>query len=372
MPHLKKYKLLLLTILILMSLLVYSLRNETFPKPQLVPNLFSKSTVSLIDPKQQNARHDRIVLSIVVCDARFNESLTMIKSVLVFTKVPIYFVIFADDILRPQFDKQLHEWKKKLNGNFDFRLKEIKFPEKHKKDWLNLFNKCAAQRLFIPNLVEDVDAMIYTDTDTLFLGPVEDLWKYFYKFNETQIAALVLENEDPNVSWYPRFAKHPFYGRVGLNSGVMLMNLTRMREFHWVDYVTPIMLKWKLAMPWGDQDIINVIFHYRPSGVHVLPCRYNFRTEQCAYGDACPGATKYGALVLHGSRKAFHSQSQPAFKAIYTAFEEFRLGLDTPSTLAKYLRDNFANLSPSNCANLPNAFLKLPLETLNVSVIPIR
>lgn len=40
---------------------------------------------------------------------------------------------------------------------------------------------------------------------------------------------------------------------LGLNSGVMLMNLTRMREFGWTDYVTPIMLKWKLYIPWGDQ-----------------------------------------------------------------------------------------------------------------------
>lgn len=31
------------------------------------------------------------------------------------------------------------------------------------------------------------------------------------------------------------------------------MNLTRMRTFGWVEYVTPIMLKWKLHIPWGDQ-----------------------------------------------------------------------------------------------------------------------
>lgn len=49
-----------------------------------------------------------------------------------------------------------------------------------------------------------------------------------------------------------------------MNSGVMLMNLTRMREFHWEDYVIPIYKEFKLKITWGDQDIINIIFHYHP------------------------------------------------------------------------------------------------------------
>lgn len=61
----------------------------------------------------------------------------------------------------------------------------------------------------------EIDALIYLDTDTLFLSPVEDLWKHFYDFNTTQMAALALENEDPLISWYSRFAKHPYYGKLG-------------------------------------------------------------------------------------------------------------------------------------------------------------
>lgn len=42
------------------------------------------------------------------------------------------------------------------------------------------------------------------------------------------------------------------------------MNLTRMREFHWEDYVIPVYKEFKLKITWGDQDIINIIFHYYP------------------------------------------------------------------------------------------------------------
>lgn len=93
---------------------------------------------------------EKIVISFVVCDARFNESLNVIKSVLIFTKSPVYFVIFSDDNLRSKFNETLTKWKSILYSQLEFELQRIKFPEAHEEDWMNLFSKCAAQRLFIP------------------------------------------------------------------------------------------------------------------------------------------------------------------------------------------------------------------------------
>ncbi|XP_063367598.1 glucoside xylosyltransferase 1 [Cydia amplana] len=311
----------------------------------------------------QRTTINRIVLSFVVCDSRFNESLNVVKSVLLFTKTPVHFVIFTDDNLKLKFNDTLSNWRVLTDYQLDFELHSINFPEEHVDDWMNLFSKCAAQRLFIPKLITHIDAMIYVDTDTLFLGPADELWLKFSLFNISQISAMALENDNPNVSWYPRFAKHPFYGKYGLNSGVMLMNLTRMRDFGWVDYVTPIMLKWKLYIPWGDQDIINVIFHYHPRAVLELSCRYNYRTDQCMYGDACPDATAAGVFLLHGSRKAFHAHKQPAFEAVYRAVEEWSVGLD-PSDMPAVLERYYTEAPPSLCGNLKDAFLKVPTATI--------
>ncbi|XP_013135812.1 PREDICTED: glucoside xylosyltransferase 1 isoform X2 [Papilio polytes] len=257
----------------------------------------------------------RIVMSFVVCDSRFNESLNVIKSVLMFTKTPVHFVIFTDDKLRSLFKDTLGKWKSLVGDQLDFELQGIHFPEAHKEDWMNLFSKCAAQRLFIP------------------------------------ISAMAAEDDNPNVSWYPRFAKHPFYGKYGLNSGVMLMNLTRMRSFGWVEYVTPVMLKWKLYIPWGDQDIINIIFHYHERAVRVLSCRYNYRSDQCTYGDACADATRRGVYVLHGSRGIFHNDKQPAFQAIYRAISEYDIGMDS-SEVTKNMHKYLNEAPESNCGHV--------------------
>ena len=64
-------------------------------------------------------------------------------------------------------------------------------------------------------VLHDVDSLLYVDTDTLFLGPLEDIWRHFDLMNASQMAALTLEHEDPNTGWYNRFAKHPYYGHLG-------------------------------------------------------------------------------------------------------------------------------------------------------------
>lgn len=71
---------------------------------------------------------------------------------------------------------------------------------------------------------------MYVDSDILFLEPIDHLWAFLSQFNSSQLAAMAPEHEEPRIAWYNRFARHPFYGRTGINSGVMLMNMTRMRS----------------------------------------------------------------------------------------------------------------------------------------------
>lgn len=79
-------------------------------------------------------------------------------------------------------------------------------------------------------ILKEVDSLLYVDTDVLFLRPMDDIWSFLKEFNTTQLAAMAPEHEIPKIGWYSRFARHPFYGKTGVNSGVMLMNLTRIRN----------------------------------------------------------------------------------------------------------------------------------------------
>ncbi|BES89854.1 Glycosyl transferase family 8 [Nesidiocoris tenuis] len=300
-----------------------------------------------------------VVLSVVVCGDRVQETLVMIKSAVIFSQdSTLRIVVVAEPTIIPDFEEKLTEWKNLLNGSFEFETHRIRFPDKGGDEWIKLFKPCASQRLFLPSVLTNTDAILYVDTDVLFLSPPENVWKYFNQMNSTQLAALAPEHEDPNTGWYNRFARHPFYGELGLNSGVMLMNLTRMREFKWEKYLVPIFKEYKLKMTWGDQDIINIIFHFHPERLLVYDCSYNYRSDHCMYRSVCKPAESHGVNVLHGSRGTFHNEKQPAFKAIFQAFEEYQIGSDVYQYLLLPMESYLKNTVTTNCGKLHDMFLK--------------
>lgn len=161
------------------------------------------------------------------------------------------------------FFSQFSVWPQTVSSRFHYSIYPITFSVGNADEWKKLFKPCAAQRLFLPVgsccliffffsslvcvfhlttmtvtkyffwyqvILKDVDSLLYVDTDVLFLRPMDDIWKFLKAFNSTQLAAMAPEHEIPKIGWYSRFARHPFYGVTGVNSGVMLMNLTRIRS----------------------------------------------------------------------------------------------------------------------------------------------
>ncbi|XP_077386361.1 glucoside xylosyltransferase 2 isoform X3 [Festucalex cinctus] len=221
-------------------------------------------------------------LAMVTCGNRLEETLTLIKSAVLFSLKKIKVHIFAEDILIPQFKEKFSQWPGFVTAKLKYNLYPITFSVGNADEWKKLFKPCAAQRLFLPVILKDVDSLLYVDTDVLFLRPMDDIWRMLKSFNRTQLAAMAPEHEIPKIGWYSRFARHPFYGISGVNSGVMLMNLTRIRStlfknsmiaggLSWEDLLHPLYQKYKNHITWGDQDLLNIIFHYNPDFHYSVP-----------------------------------------------------------------------------------------------------
>ncbi|RXG60155.1 Glucoside xylosyltransferase 2 [Armadillidium vulgare] len=264
-----------------------------------------------------------IVLSVVCCLDRFEETYTMIKSAIMLTKSNLIIEIFTEEETMPLFNALESKWPQHIRKRVKMKLNPAVYPVGvQDKTWRNLFRKCASIRLFLPSLLKYVDSVIYVDTDVLFLAPLDELWSHFKHMNASQMVALAPEHEDPATGWYNRFAKHPYYGKLGVNSGVMLMNLTRLRNFGWVDYMAPIEKEFHSKISWGDQDIINIVFHYHPDKLYLMGCEYNYRPDHCMYMNMCKSVIERGVYALHGNRKVFHNKKQPAFRVIYQAWKK--------------------------------------------------
>ncbi|XP_062486329.1 glucoside xylosyltransferase 2 [Pezoporus occidentalis] len=314
-------------------------------------------------------------LAVVACGDRLEETLIMLKSALLFSNRRLCFHIFAEDSLKPEFEKKLKEWPSSYTKKFEYNIYPITFSVGNAQEWKKLFKPCAAQRLFLPVILKDVDSLLYVDTDVLFLRPIDDIWNILTEFNSTQLAAMAPEHEIPKIGWYSRFARHPYYGTTGVNSGVMLMNLTRIRNTQfknsmipsgltWEEMLYPLYQKYKNYITWGDQDLLNIIFYFNPECLYVFPCQWNYRPDHCMYGSNCKGAEEEGVSILHGNRGVYHDDKQPTFKALYEVIRDFPFEDNLFQSLYYPLQSKFLDTVHTLCGRIPQVFLKQIEKTM--------
>ncbi|KAK6973796.1 glucoside xylosyltransferase 1 [Biomphalaria glabrata] len=299
-------------------------------------------------------------LCVVVCGEREEETMAMLKSAAFVTPstVSLAFHIVAEKSAQNFFQDQLELWPRRHRQRLSYFIYNISFPDDDTSDsWKKLFKPCASQRLFLPEILPSVDSLIYVDTDTLFLRSLADLWSHFYQMNESQLAGVVSEAEDGTAGWYNRFANHPFYGQYGVNSGVMLMNLTRMRKTSWLSDMQTFYNKYKMMIPWGDQDLINIYFAAHPDEVYLLSCPWNYRNDHCKYMSNCKAAEQEGVFVLHGSRRMFYQNKEPVFAAVFETLKNNELGNTVDRELVTKLERKLSEAKPSNCGKVSYIFL---------------
>ncbi|XP_036376008.1 glucoside xylosyltransferase 1-like [Megalops cyprinoides] len=315
------------------------------------------------------ARDELMHLAVVACGQRLQETLTMLKSAVLFSGRQLHVHIFAEDQLHASFKEALEMWPAPFRSKLNYTVYPITFPAENAKEWKKLFKPCASQRLFLPIILREVDSLLYVDTDILFLRPVEDMWAFLSRFNSSQMAAMAPEHEDPRIAWYSRFARHPYYGKTGINSGVMLMNMTRIRQklfkndmtpvaLKWEDLLMPLLQKYKLNITWGDQDLLNIIFHHNPESLFVFPCQWNYRPDHCIYGSNCVPAEAEGVFILHGNRGVYHDEKQPAFRAVYEAIQKFKFGDDPVRSLLGPLEERLLGTTHTYCGRVRHLFTK--------------
>jgi UDP-xylose:glucoside alpha-1,3-xylosyltransferase len=269
-----------------------------------------------------------VLVAIVSCgEKRVPEALNTIKSALMFSRPTesLKFIIFCDLENQASVEKALKVLQRHKSFHFDLRTPT--FPANKSSTWRNQFLPCATQRLFFPEILNEVDALLYVDSDTFFLSPPGETYQLFEKFTGSQIAGLV-PNALTKNSWYPQNASFPFYGSFGLNTGVKLMNLTRMRSVNYQQELMDISRKYEKQLMWVDQDIVNIYFERHPEQIFEMPCEFNFRWDYCwkfAGNTSCEAPN--GIKILHGSRQIFQ-RKRKIFGKIYDFLSNVSLNSD--------------------------------------------
>lgn len=287
-----------------------------------------------------------MTLVFVICGSHFNLGMASIKSAVAFSTSPLHLFIFADEENRDKIIREVSSWPENVRRRVKCNVRPTWFPMNLYRYWWDVFTPCATERLFLPSLLTEEDAVIYVDTDVVFLHPVEDLWRIFFAMNEQQIAAIAPDTESRMDNKYLNEAKHPFVQPFGLNSGVLLMNLTRMRNFGLERRLVEIKKEFEGIITWNDQDLLNILFARNPEKLFTISCRWNYRAEHCNGTALC---TDGPVAVVHGSRKMVAWKREPAFVALHNAMQLHNVGESLVDGFIPALNSSLRTTRDTNC-----------------------
>jgi len=167
-------------------------------------------------------------------DRQINQTLTLIKSILITMEKDecVHVILLTNK--EAHFEKikfEIFGNTKKWDVGFTRRLRLEFVPLKYPpgSEYLrNVYRPCSSFGLFLPDVLP-YDSVITTDTDVIFLRNIHHLWKELSKLNSSALIGVSKRDYPPKGI--------PYYGKNGINPGVMLMNLTRMRNAGWTQKV---------------------------------------------------------------------------------------------------------------------------------------
>ncbi|XP_042879475.1 glucoside xylosyltransferase 1-like isoform X2 [Penaeus japonicus] len=339
--------------------------NEQQERKLIMPGgiqLRSNTSPTKIYPLTSGQKHSRrivenvpreLVFFVVICKGHPDNIMTdvrrqmrqcevMLKSAVAFTDSLLRFIVCTDAI---EVYRVLVEvtsmWAAEHRSRIFFERRPVWFPP-GRPDLQGIRWPCSTAKLFQAHQLQDLDAVIYLDTDVIFLVPPENLWQEFSKFDSDQVLGMASEAPaDPREP--PRHDQEPRHTPHGLNTGVILMNLTRLRQFPgrgWIGEVVTAFDTFVTAMTSTPSNrLVNAILSQYPNLVRELGCEWNYVSKLCQGGDiTCPQVWKRGVSLLHGYGHHFYYDS-PKFMAVYQAWRNYELATP-PKDLLETLQKN--------------------------------
>jgi lipopolysaccharide biosynthesis glycosyltransferase len=125
-------------------------------------------------------------------------------------------------------------------------------------------------RLFAHKIFPGAERMLYLDSDVFVLQDLTSLFNtdlQKYPIAGVLDMAPVESLQNSNGKHVREFKKKYMKGKIYINSGVLLMDMKKMAQFH------DIFAAVRIPLVYPDQDLLNVVFD---RNIKLLPLKYNF------------------------------------------------------------------------------------------------
>ena len=181
---------------------------------------------------------------------------------------------------------------------------------------------CAYYRVLLPELLPHLDKLIYLDCDLIVLKSLRELW-------ETDVSTAGIAAARDFIDYVKDEEKNFFHlARIGfdirrhyINSGVMLMNLARMRAMGFAEKFFRARAELDGLIRFSDQDIFNHLFQ---NDLVLLAQGWNFQSNLPLLPEEKMNAAELDVAVIHYTTgaKPWLPDALCYFKEYYTQIEE--------------------------------------------------
>lgn len=314
LPQVKRVIILCVVIL----LVLVSINNNDLDE-ELINSLKSVSESLLIQsppPPSLSPVPVPVPTLVTVCCgySRLEEAMVLFKSAISFTTGPLHLVAVTDHIHPMQIILE-DLINAKPSHNITFLIIPPSLPPVlMDPPSIGSQYRCSQYRFFLASLLPTLDQVIYMDSDTILLQPLQVLWRRFSNMSSIQIIGAAEDNPlSPSFSYYNTSAILPFPSPTGFNSGILLLKLNAMRRSNFEEVY---IILWKLTsrfLLFDDQDLLNLIAAYRPELFYTLEPQFNFTPLYCwIYNNILESEEKKimtKVHVIHGVGGEFHPPS---------------------------------------------------------------
>eukprot|EP00051_Salpingoeca_urceolata_P001272 m.39672 g.39672 ORF g.39672 m.39672 type:complete len:905 (-) comp11299_c0_seq1:29-2743(-) len=293
---------------------VGDISEKTHPTVTISPSMVPASPPGSSDRSDHSDHSCSVVhLGVLVAGANATRSaVTLIKSILAHRTCALHFHFLVDGRSARVLGELMASW---AVSHVEVSLHSL---VNHTAEvaWVRTAHASGvyglSKLLYESVLPPSIPRLIALDTDMVMLGDVRQLWDEFDRFSSEQCVGAVAQQSDwylgavsdprgPSIVW-PAVAR-------GINTGVLLLHLDRLRALPWRPLwsaLTRSELKHRRYTALADQDVFNLAQVHHPNLFYSLPCTWNVQIharsnarETCYGGDGGGGGDGSAPRLLH-------------------------------------------------------------------------
>ena len=208
-------------------------------------------------------------MKIVICCTRnwYIHLATMLYALFKHNKIEKVYLFIEDDEISYLKDKRIEF----ININ-----KTQDYISKNSPNYYTKYTKLSLIRCYFSKILKE-DKILYIDADALIVDNIEELWNI-------DLEGYVLAGVKEEGEWDKHLGIEGLNGKY-INSGVLLINLKKIREEKLDDEMIYLLNKNKYAYP--DQDVINII------------CKNKIKYIEPIYNSAITTGIVDNAKIIH-------------------------------------------------------------------------